>query len=91
MRGEDILQMEEQGSVGDICSRFFDGSGRPCELDINRRMISIQLEALRGIGHVAGVAAGLSKVEAIKAALRAGYVQVLVTSEHTAEALLKDS
>lgn len=88
---KDILQMEEQGSVGDICSRFFDASGKPCDLDINRRMIGVELETLRGAGHVVAVAAGLSKVEAIKAALQAGYVHVLITSEHTAEALLKDT
>jgi deoxyribonucleoside regulator len=86
----DILQMEVQSVVGDICSRFFDATGKPCELDISRRMVGIDLTTLRTAGQVVAVATGLFKTEAIRAALRAGYVDVLVTGEHTAEALLID-
>ena len=53
--------------------------------------MSTSLEDLRMLENVIGVAGGLSKVDAILAALRGGYVDILITDEETAQALLEQS
>ncbi|WP_311315542.1 sugar-binding domain-containing protein [Metabacillus litoralis] len=51
-------------------------------------MISLELEKLREIPLVVGVACGLEKVKSIRAALEGKLVHVLITDEQTAKALL---
>ena len=84
-----LIQMEKQGVVGDICSRFFDKDGRLCDWDINDRLIGISLEQLRETRNVIAVAGGVVKTTAILAALQGGYVDMLVIDEQTAGALLR--
>ena len=74
--------------VGDICYNFIDQNGNPVENDWNERVISIEIEKLRKLPLVIGVAAGIEKVEAIKAALRGNLIQVLITDEVSGKALL---
>ena len=40
--------------------------------------------------NVIGLAAGADKIEAIRAVLRGGYLDILITDEPTANLLLKD-
>lgn len=40
--------------------------------------------------NVVGLAAGADKIEAIRAVLRGGYLDILITDEMTANLLLKD-
>ncbi len=75
-------------AVGDICLRFFDRGGRPVEFPGSDRMMSTSLELLRSVPTTIAVAAGSTKVAAILAAARAGYVSQLVTDRSTASALV---
>ncbi len=52
-------------------------------------MIAISLEELKKLKNVIGVAAGVSKVPAIHASLRGGYLNKLITDEETAGLLLQ--
>ena len=54
-----------------------------------KRVIGIDLEKLRACRRVVGVAGGGQKVHAILAALRGGLIDVLITDQHAAEALVK--
>ncbi|MFH0347659.1 sugar-binding transcriptional regulator [Bacillus vallismortis] len=74
--------------VGDICYNFIDENGRSSLSSWNERVIALELDQLREIPLVIGVACGLEKVQAIKAALEGKLVHVLVTDEQTAQALL---
>ncbi len=56
---------------------------------LDDRLIAIDREALARIPTVVGVAAGVEKYAAIQGALRSGYVDVLVTDERTAKALVQ--
>ena len=85
-----LIQMERQGIVGDICSRFFDDEGQPCDWDIDDRLVGITLDQLRETKTVVAVAGGLVKKRAIRAALNMGIVDVLVIDEETASVLIKD-
>lgn len=81
-----LLKM--QGAVGDILNHFIDANGDPIPTDIEDRVVSTNLETLADMRNVVGVAGGTAKVPVISAALRHGYLNVLVTDEHTATELL---
>ncbi|MFK9091812.1 sugar-binding transcriptional regulator [Bacillus salipaludis] len=80
---------EDTEIVGDICYNFINKFGKPAANQWNKRVIAIELEKLKRIPLVIGVAAGLEKVEAIKAALEGHLVHVLITDEVTANALVE--
>ena len=75
-------------SVGDICSRFFDGDGNISSEEINKRTIGIELEELKLKKRSILVAGGNRKIKAIDGALRGGYANVLIIDQHTAKELL---
>ncbi len=76
------------GAVGDMCTRFFNPEGEPVHV-LDERLIAIQWEELKRIPLVVAMAAGLQKRDAILGALRAGVMNVLITDEPTARAVLK--
>lgn len=76
------------GGVGDMLGEWFDAEGHVVPQATSDRRIGMDLAELRRMPHVIGVAAGRAKASAIRAALRGGYLNVLVTDEETAEALV---
>ncbi|MET0166223.1 MAG: sugar-binding transcriptional regulator [Vicinamibacterales bacterium] len=84
---QELKALSAQGAVGDICLRFFDATGTPIATPLNDRVISIDLEALRRIARVVGIAGGRRKTAAIRGALEGKWVNVLITDVHTAERL----
>jgi len=86
---EDALAvLGERGAVGDICLRFYDADGRRVESDVDRRVIGVTLEQLRGADRCVGIAGGARKFEAIRGALLGRWINVLITDLVTAERLL---
>lgn len=81
---EETLQIRGQGAVGDICGQHFDVNGNKLEIDISKRAVAISLEKLKQIPSVIAVAGGERKGEAILAALKGGYVNILITDEAAA-------
>jgi len=75
--------------VGDICYNFINKFGKPVDNSWNERVIAIELEKLKAIPLVIGVASGLEKVQSIKAALEGGLIHVLITDEATGNALVE--
>lgn len=88
---QELKRLSEKGAVGDVCLRFFDSRGNPVVTELNDRVISIELDQLRGIKRVVGVAGGRRKVAAIRGALAGKLVNVLITDLTTAEQLLSAS
>ena len=80
----------ELGAVGDICLRFFDAEGRAVSSEMDERVIGVTLDQLGRVDRSVGVAGGGRKYEAIRAALRGRWVNVLVTDHLTAERLIAD-
>jgi len=76
------------GAVGDCCTRFFDESGGPVLSAVDDRVVAIDLEALRAIPTVVGVAAGARKSAGMRGALRGGLIDVAMVDSDLAEALL---
>ncbi len=87
---EELAMLRAKGAVGDICLRFFDQDGIPVDSPLNERVISMSLEELRSVKRTVGVAGGLRKLKAIRAALVGSWVNVLVTDRNVAEALVAD-
>ncbi|BBH20001.1 deoxyribonucleoside regulator [Paenibacillus baekrokdamisoli] len=83
---QDILR---HSGVGDICSRFFDAEGKICSEAINNRTVGIDLPDLSKKEKAILVAGGQRKIEAIEAALKGKYANILVTDQFTAQALLR--
>lgn len=84
----DFFYLSMRGAVGDVLSHFIDKNGNPVHTGIEDRLISTPLDTLRQLDNVVGVAAGHDKVEAIRAALRGKYLDILITDEETAQALI---
>ena len=82
----DVESLRAAGAVGELCGHAFDAEGRYIDHPCNRRMLSIRMPL--GRTRVIGLAAGPNKVAPLKAALRGGLLQGLVTDEATARALL---
>lgn len=76
------------GAVGDCCSQFFDAGGLPCAPGVASRVVGLPLSGLRSIPLVIAVAGGEGKAAALAAAMRGGYLKVLVTDSVVARRLL---
>ena len=84
----ELTVLKMQGAVGDVLNHFMDKDGNLIQTEIEDRVISIDLDKLRQLKNVVGVAGGKDKVSAIKAVLNGGYLNVLITDSETAAELL---
>jgi DNA-binding transcriptional regulator LsrR (DeoR family) len=83
--------LKAAGAVGDVCLRFFDEQGNHLDSGLDERVLGIDADTLRSIPHRVGVAGGARKYTAIRAALRGGWVSVLVTDLQIARRLVADA
>ena len=84
----ELTVLKMQGAVGDVLNHFMDKDGTLIQTEIEDRVISTDLDKLRQLKNVVGVAGGKDKVSAIKAVLNGGYLNVLITDSDTAAELL---
>lgn len=84
----ELTVLKMQGAVGDVLNHFMDKYGNLIQTEIEDRVISTDLDKLRQLKNVVGVAGGKDKVTAIKAVLNGGYLNVLITDSDTAAELL---
>ena len=84
----DLEDLRSEGVVGDLMGYLMDEDGTVVDIPQNRRVIAMRPEDLTTIDTVIGVAGGAAKAAAILAALRAGYIDVLITDASASEALL---
>ncbi|WP_247595221.1 sugar-binding transcriptional regulator [Actinomyces procaprae] len=83
-------ELRAAGAVGDVCLRYFDADGAHVDSDFDRRLVGADADQLRAIPRRVAAAGGKRKHSAIHAALRGGWVNVLITDAATARALLDD-
>ncbi|NSB89714.1 sugar-binding transcriptional regulator [Clostridium saccharobutylicum] len=86
----DLLYLKLKGAIGDVLCHFVDKDGKLVDSNIESRLITTSLDTLHRLKNVIGVAAGDEKVDAIKAVLNGGYIDILVTDESTALKLLEN-
>lgn len=87
---KDFIKLEMKGAVGDVLMHFIDKDGQLVTSDIEEKLVGIGLEKVKSFDNVIGVAAGKNKISAIRAALKGGYINTLVTDEKTAKELIKE-
>jgi DNA-binding transcriptional regulator LsrR (DeoR family) len=83
-----LPQLLSMGAVGSINLRYFNSSGTLLPSELNGRVIGLTLEEMTRIPRVVGIAGGPAKLRAIRAALDAQLIHVLVTDQVTAAHLL---
>lgn len=86
----DVDGLSEKRAVGDVLGRFIDADGAIADPALDARTIGLAPERLRDKTHSIGVASGKAKHAVVLAALKARYVNVLVTDEATALYALSD-
>lgn len=84
----DLAQLRRLGAVGETIGRFFDMQGRSDGIEINERIIGVELDDLRRIPQVLAVARGIPKAASILGALHGKFLTVLATDDATARAVL---
>ena len=85
----ELREIVRQGGVGDICSYHYDLHGHILPLELHQRIIGVNLEILKKIPYVIGVAGGIDKATSILGALRTGVIDCLVTDDMAARTVLK--
>ncbi len=81
------------GAAGEMLGHYFDARGRHIETSLHDRVISVLPQGAGRDGKgclFVGVAGGEMKVAAIRAVLRSGLLDGLITDEPTAQRLLAD-
>jgi len=87
---QDLADLKRAGAVGDVCMRFYDPQGRPVETDFDKRVIGISTDQIRRARRRIGVAGGRRKFEAIRGALRGGWLSTLITDLKTGQRMLAE-
>jgi DNA-binding transcriptional regulator LsrR (DeoR family) len=83
----EVTDLVDRGAVGEIAGWAFDSAGRLLEGGTNERVAGLPPTSIRQ-ARIVGVAGGIEKVAAVRAALRGGLITGLVTDERTAAAVL---
>lgn len=86
---EELTELRQAGAVGEICGKHYNADGVVLETEFNQRTVAINLDKLRQMRFVIGVAAGPAKVNPILGAARGRLINILVTDADTARLLLK--
>jgi deoxyribonucleoside regulator len=85
---QDLEQLRDAGSVGDICARFYNIHGIEIPSSFGERIVGITLDDLRSNALTVAVAGGADKVLPLIGALHGNLIKVLITDEQTAGAIL---
>jgi DNA-binding transcriptional regulator LsrR (DeoR family) len=86
---EQFDMIRERGAVGEINLRFIDKNGAPVASELDDLVIGVTLEQIKQADRRIGVSGGVAKRDAALAAVRGGWINVLITDEETAEYLLE--
>jgi DNA-binding transcriptional regulator LsrR (DeoR family) len=87
--GSYLTSLEATSAAGDILCHFLDEKGNLVDHPVNRRVMAVGLDDLRRVPRIVVASGGRRKVGALRAALRAAPVRVLVTDAAAAAGLLE--
>ena len=86
---KDVIEdIKSRGTLGDICFRFFDQNGNKIDSEFDNRIIGIDLEDFKKVKIKVCISGGLSKLEAIQAAVKNKLVDILITDSLVSKSLL---
>ncbi|NMB56077.1 MAG: sugar-binding transcriptional regulator [Leptolinea sp.] len=79
---------QNKQAAGEMLMHVLDHTGKPMNSILNQRIVGLEMEELKKIPLTIGIAATQNKVIPIIAALKGGYLKVLITDEETAKEVL---
>lgn len=85
----DVETFKQTKAAGDICLNVYDIDGNASNYEYNKCVFGMNIEKLRNVDKVVGVACGMQKVDAVLGALNGHYINVLAVNYSLAEALLE--
>ena len=88
LSADDLAQLVTAGAVGDALGHFFDANGHHIPWPTDDLHVGLTLDDMKECPTSALVAGGEDKVIAIRAAIRGGFANALITDAATAEQLL---
>lgn len=85
----DLRSLLNAGAIGDALGHYFDADGNHVRFATDDAHIGLTLDELRKLSTSVLVAGGQDKVPVIKASIKGGYFNVLITDADTARQLLE--
>jgi DNA-binding transcriptional regulator LsrR (DeoR family) len=85
---EERAALLKMGAVGDLLFNFYDRDGNIVDHPVNRRVMALPIEQLRGVPARVIASGGNDKVECLLGAIKLVDCNVLITNEATARELL---
>ncbi len=87
--GENLEKFARDGMAGDIALHFFDEDGDTEKFRaFNDRVAGMPLEMMKKVRNRIGIAGGENRAEAIRGAIKGGFINMLITNIDAAEKLL---
>lgn len=86
----ELHRLRAANACGDVLGHFLDSASAIADEDLEARVIGLSLDDLAASPCSIGVAGGHRKADIIRAALRRGILDILVTDEDTARHVLED-
>jgi DNA-binding transcriptional regulator LsrR (DeoR family) len=83
-------ELQQRGVCGEIAGVFIDVDGHLVKSELTERMIGVSAAQLRAIPEVIGLAYGVARSPAVRAAIRGGFIKSLVTHASLARALVAE-
>lgn len=87
---DELENLHSKNAVGDLLGRYLDADGNEIDCLPNKRLVAAHPDHLRQIERVILASGGAEKIAIMNAVLRAGYANVVITDEQTAESLCQD-
>lgn len=84
----DRADASSAGVIGEFAGVLFNHNGEPVQTPLGDRVIAISAHQLMQVREVIGIAYGVSKRDAVRAAFRGKLLDTLVTDSELADALL---
>ncbi|WP_417725522.1 sugar-binding transcriptional regulator [Salipiger sp.] len=85
---DELKSLQDAGAAGEIGGHVFDAEGQYLDHPLNNFMVGVRVPA--NTSPVICIAGGVSKIKALRAALKGRLIQGLITDELTAAELLGD-
>jgi Transcriptional regulator, contains sigma factor-related N-terminal domain len=85
---DDIAKLTAENAVASVCTSYVSKDGKILDTELSLRSIGVSLNELTRSTTIA-FSTGKEKIEATKAVLKSGYIDVFMTSQDIAEELLE--
>lgn len=85
---DDITRLTAQNAVASVCTSYVSKDGKILNNELDLRSIGVSLKELTKSTAIA-FSTGKEKIEATKAVLKSGYIDIFMTSQDIAEELLE--